>query len=68
MSLIQFHIFLIAVSIIFGFGFGLWEAVHYGSSQLKIDLLTAAGSFAAALLLAAYLIWFLRRLKRRPSY
>ena len=66
MSLVQFHIILISVSILFGIGFGFWEMAHCAASHCMIDRGTGIASFAAAAALAVYLVWFLRRLKKRP--
>ena len=66
MSLIHFHIFLISVSILFGVGFGFWEWAHAGGTRCMIDCWTGRASFAAAGLLAAYLFWFVRRIKKNP--
>lgn len=65
MSLIQFHILLISISIFFGAGFGIWEMVRYAGSSERIDLWTGIASFAASGGFSVYLAWFLRRLKRR---
>ena len=66
MSLVQFHILLISISILFGVGFGFWEMAHYAGSHSRLDFGTGAASFAAALGLALYLFWFIRRLRSRP--
>ena len=70
MSLIYFHILLISVSILFGIGFGFWEMTHCTVSHCMIDRWAGISSFAAAVALAIYLAWFLRRIKKkkdRPS-
>ena len=65
MSLVQFHIVLISVSILFGIGFGFWEMAHYTGSHCRMDCWTGIASFAAAAALSVYLLCFLRRLKMR---
>ena len=61
MSLIQFHIVLISVSILFGTGFGFWEMAHSASSHCMVDRWTGIASFAAAAGLAVYLARFIGR-------
>ena len=67
MSLIRFHRVLISISIFFGIGFGFWEMIHSAGTKCRIDCWTGMASFAAAVILAAYLFWFLKRLKKNPS-
>ncbi len=65
MSLVQFHILLISVSILFGTGFGFWEMAHYSNTHTPLDLWTGVASFAAAGGLGVYLWGFIRRLNKR---
>ena len=58
MSLIYFHVVLIAAAIVFSLGFGLRELHHFGNFNQIPDLLTALGSLAGAFLFAVYLFWF----------
>lgn len=65
MSLIYFHIFLITTGVAFSLGFGLREFGNFSASHKTIDLITGAGSFVFAVLLASYLIWFIK--KKKPT-
>jgi hypothetical protein len=65
MYLKSFHIFLISCAIAFNAGLGFWGIQRHAATQKAVDLWTAAGGFMLALFLAAYLIWFLRKIKQK---
>jgi hypothetical protein len=60
MGLIGFHRVLIVTAAVFFGVYGLWEFAAFMRSDLITNLLLAAASFSAAVLLLLYL----RRLKR----
>ena len=64
MSLKGFHIVFITVSTLLALGAGAWclwvDSVH-GSPAFRVG---AISSFVAAVVLIAYGIWFLRKMKR----
>ncbi len=62
-SLKGFHVFFIAISLILTLGFGVWEIRDYAEAGKRASLYLGAGSFAVALLLAVYGVWFLRKLR-----
>lgn len=61
MSLYYFHAFLIATASVFGFYFGWWQYSAYLKSNEFLTVVCAVSSLAAALALAIYLIWFVRK-------
>jgi hypothetical protein len=61
MSLICFHIILISTTLIFFFGLGVWGVENFVRSNKILDLLTGIGSFAACVLFAYYLVWFVKK-------
>ena len=65
MSLIYFHILLIATAIVFAVGFGAWEFSAYAKAAKTIDLASSIGSFLAGAGLFVYLVWFIKKRKRR---
>lgn len=65
MSLKPFHIVLISSAMALGIGLGFWAIERFTVSHKVADLLLAAGSFVTGLALAAYLGWFLRKMKEK---
>ena len=63
MSLKGVHIFFIAVCIVMTLGVGVWGLRDWHESGNRSSLYLGIGSFVAVLPLAAYGVWFLRKLK-----
>lgn len=64
MSLKAFHIFFIVLAVALAVGFGVWGIQDYATSQSRVNLGLAASSFLGAGALTAYLLWFLRKIKK----
>jgi hypothetical protein len=62
MSLKDFHLVFIVCSVILSAGFGVWGLNQFQQSGVTSYLMTAAGSFLAAVGLAVYAVFFLRKL------
>lgn len=67
MSLKGFHVFFIAVCLIFTVGMGFWGVRDFRESGQQWSLYLGVGSFASCLVLGAYGVWFLKKL-RHLSY
>ncbi len=63
MSLKAFHVVFVAMCVVFATGFGFWAVRNYGSSGEVASLVWGIGSFAGAVGLCIYGVWFLRKLK-----
>ena len=64
MSLKSFHIVFISASILLALGIGGWELNNYSSpGGTRGDLLSGAASLMAAVALAVYGVYFLKKLK-----
>ncbi len=63
MSLKAFHIFFIAVSILFSFGFGGWAFNEYTSGGSVANLLLAFLGFGSGIGLVFYAVKILKKLK-----
>ena len=63
MSLRAFHLFFIAVSIVLAAFCGAWAMGQYRATHGAVFIVTAAGSIAGALGLAAYGAAFQRKTK-----
>lgn len=64
MSLKAFHIVFISASILLALGIGGWALNNYSSSVgTRGDLFAGVGSLAAAVALAIYGVYFLKKLK-----
>ena len=63
MSLKAFHIVFIAASIALALGFGVWAVRDFAHSGSRVMLALGVGSLIGSGLLAAYGVWFLRKLK-----
>ncbi len=64
MSLKAFHVFFVLVSIVLSVGCGVWLFRRYQQSGGFAEVACAVLSFAAAVALIAYFVWFLRKHKR----
>jgi len=64
MSLKGFHVFFIAVCLLLSLGFGVWGLRDFRESGTASSLYLGLGSFAAAVILGIYGLWFLRKLKK----
>jgi len=62
-SLKAFHVFFIAVCLLLAAGFGAWGIRDYRGTGTVVSLYLGVGSFAACIVLAAYGVWFLRKLR-----
>lgn len=60
MGLVGFHRLLIITAAVFFASYGAWEAVRWARGGDVLQLVLAAGSFTAAILL----LFYLRRLRR----
>ena len=65
MYLKPFHIVLISCAAAFNVLLGFWGLNRYSVTQKAVDLWTGAGGFSLAVVLAVYLIWFLRKMKQK---
>ena len=64
MSLKAFHIVFISASILLALGIGGWALSNYSSpAGTRGDLISGVASLTAALVLAIYGVYFLKRLK-----
>ena len=64
MSLKAFHIVFISASILLALGIGGWALNNYSSpGGTRGDLLSGVGSLVAAVVLAIYGVYFLKKLK-----
>ncbi len=63
MSLKAFHIFFIAVSILFSFGFGGWGFNEYMSTGVFVHLFFGVLGVVSGIGLVFYAIKFLKKLK-----
>jgi len=64
MSLRAFHIAFILICIVFLIGFGFSEARFFQQSKTSLDLFFSVASFILGVLLAAYLTWFVSKIKK----
>jgi len=62
-SLKAFHIFFIVVSILFVFGFGMWEFIAYASDKSGTELLLGCLSSIAGVGLIVYLMQVIKKFK-----
>lgn len=63
MSLKGFHVFFIAVCLIFLIGLGFWGIRDFQVTGRRMSVYLGLGSFAATIVLGAYGAWFLRKLR-----
>ena len=63
MSLKAFHIFFIALSALFAFGFSLWAMFGYASGETTVRVAIALIGFASGISLVVYGIRFLKKLR-----
>ncbi len=63
MGLKAFHLFFIAISLLFLAPFGFWEINRYGTTNNIGDLALGIFSLAATVLMLVYGKWFLSKLK-----
>ena len=63
MSLKAFHVFFVAMSILFTIGLGIWGIRDYRASDSMSSLWLGMGAFAGGIVLLVYGRWFLRKLK-----
>lgn len=63
MSLKAFHILFITVSVALSFWFGWFELSRYAESKAAMDVWFGAGSCVTGVVLIAYGIYFLKKLK-----
>jgi len=67
MSLKNFHIVFISVSLLVTIGFGLWAFQEYRQSRELEDLLLGITALLMLVALACYGRWFWRKLGRMPE-
>lgn len=67
MSLKGFHIVLISLSSLLGLGFGGWSVNAYRATGQVGHLAMAVCSFAGAVGLVIYIIWFARKIRSRDE-
>lgn len=65
MGVIGFHRFLISAAILFCFGFGIWELLHYADTSAPASLVTAIVFFILGGALGYYLLNLQRFLRGR---
>ncbi len=58
MSLRAFHIVFIVLSVLLLAGFGYWQ------NEVRQNLFFSGLSYASSVLLAAYLVWFILKIKK----
>ena len=63
MSLKAFHVFFIAVCVLFLAGFGYWGIADWMRTGSQMNFALAVGSGAGSLALLVYSRWFLRKTK-----
>lgn len=63
MSLKGFHVFFIAVCLVFLLGLGVWGIRDFQATGQRMNLYLGLGSLAATLVLGVYGVWFLRKLR-----
>ncbi|RMG21376.1 MAG: hypothetical protein D6729_00875 [Deltaproteobacteria bacterium] len=64
MSLKAFHVFFVSVALVFCIGMGVWAAVAWKAHGGGLELALSAGSVAAAIALAVYGRWMLKKLAK----
>ncbi len=67
MSLKAFHIVLISLSSLLALGFGGWSVNAYRATGAAQHLAFALFSFAGAIGLVVYIVWFARRVRTREE-
>lgn len=65
MSLRAFHIFFIFCAMFLVGWLGIWEIESFGQSRNLGALFLGGVFFAGAMGLAVYLLWFLKKIKRK---
>lgn len=63
MSLKAFHVFFVAVAILLTLSFGVWGVRDFQADGDRTSLILGIASFASAVILAIYGLWFLKKLK-----
>jgi len=64
MSLKSFHIVFIVLSTLLSFGFGLWAVREYAATAQTLNMAMGYASLIAGVVLAAYLVWFLVKMRK----
>ena len=64
MSLKSFHIVFIVLSTLLSFGFGFWAVREYAATALILNMVMGYASLIASVVLAAYLVWFLVKMRK----
>ncbi len=64
MSLKSFHIVFILLSIALSVGFGLWAVRDYSATGHVLNMVMGYSSLAVGVVLAAYLFWFLFKMRK----
>ena len=64
MSLKSFHIVFIVLSTLLSFGFGLWAVREYAATAQILNGVMGYASLTAGVVLAAYLLWFLVKMRK----
>ena len=68
MSLKAFHLIFIGAAVLLAVGLGLWSIDQHQQGRPGSWLLYAIASFAVAVGLVVYEVWFLRKTKRVSSW
>ncbi len=63
MSLKAFHVFFVAVCLVFAIGTGFWGIRDFRESGMNQSLYLGIGAFAFCALLGVYAVWFLKKLR-----
>jgi len=66
MSLKAFHVVFISASVLLAFGFAAWCLGGHPEAGGGGGLVAALASVAGGLVLAAYEVWFLRKMRSLP--
>lgn len=65
MALKPFHILLIGTAAVFGIALSFWALRSHSISRDNPSLVLALASFAGALILGGYLLWFLKKMRQK---
>ena len=68
MSLLRFHIVLMVTAALLAGRMAFWGFENYASSHHPVDAVTAGLSILTMAAIAVYLVWFIRKAKRRYPF